>query len=146
MATIITYPGGEIYPTLISGYESSRTSNNREHRVPGRANSDFTLRPAGLRSGTLELVFATNAGTTEYVIDEDGYVVPVDIPGATAEAASKACEDAHAAGQVLTLATAERDSILMTYVVRENGDITRRLDPQTRAVWIVTVDYQEILP
>ncbi|MDR7113880.1 hypothetical protein J2X03_003782 [Microbacterium trichothecenolyticum] len=146
MTTIITHPGGTIYPTLISGYESEQDSGNIEHRIPGRPNPDYSLRPATLRAGTLSLVFR-NAGTESviYVLDEDGYVVPIGVPSSTAEEASLAAADAHAAGEVLTLANAERASVLMTYILRDGGRLRRRLDPQTRSVWLVDVDFQEVM-
>lgn len=125
MNAIITHTDGIIYPTEIVGYESERQSANVAHPVPGRAGSDYTLRPARLRVGTLVLLFA-------------------DTPEATAEEASLAAELAHAQAQALTLTTAALDSILMTYVLRDGGSLKRRFDTETRKTWTVEVDFEEI--
>ncbi len=143
MTTIITHADGTIFPTLIEGYESTRDSGNVAHPIVGSDNPDYTLRPAGLRTGTLTLLFADTPASTGYVIEDD-YVVPVEIPEQSAEDASLVCETVHASAQVFTLTTADRATILMTYVVRAGGKIIRTLDRDTRSVWLVAVEYQEI--
>lgn len=146
MTTIISHAGGLIYPTLIEGYESQRESGNIAHPVSGRANPDYTLRPASLRTGTLTLVFTGSSAVAEYGF-VDGYIVALGGEGGMdPEIASLEAEQAHAEARVFTLTTAERTTVLMTYVVREGGRIARMLDPQTRRVWMVMVDFQEIIP
>lgn len=129
-------------PTAVDGFESSRESATIVHQILGRSNPDITIRPAGLRTGTLRLVFAdsSSSGGGLYV-DEDGYIVeegPVTVVG---ETDSKACEDAHAAGGVMSLYSTALVSILMTYVA--NGSIRRSLSAN-RAYWILEVDYHEV--
>lgn len=119
VAQTISHAGGTIHPDLVLGYQSSRESGNIIHTVPGRSNPDVTLRPARLRTGSLELFFAD-------------------------EYDAKAAEDAHANGSTFALVVEDRASVAMFYVV--SGSISRELDSQTRKRWTVRVDYQEIAP
>jgi hypothetical protein len=106
-------------PTLVHGYESSRATATVVHQILGRSAPNVSIRPAALRTGTLELIFANG------------------------EIDSKACEDAHAAGGVFTLSSTEASTIPMSYVA--NGAIARALD-DTRAVWILRIDFHEVGP
>lgn len=108
-----------ITPVLTLGYESSRDSRNIFHDVIGRDYPDVTLRAASLRHGTLTYLFET-------------------------EADSLACEQLHRADSTFTVTDDDRDSIGMAYVV--SGSITRTLDDDTRDLWTVAVDFQEIQP
>lgn len=118
MATI-AHADGIITPDQVLRFQSDRDSGNIVHTIPGRVSPDVTLRPASLRTGTLELMFR----------DEQD---------------SRDAEDAHATGSTFALIAPERPTVETFYVV--TGTITRELDPQTRDRWIVRVDYQEIDP
>lgn len=118
MTTTITIAGTTYTPTLVDGYESHRRAQSIVHVVIGSATPDVTLRPALMRTGVLRLVFAS-------------------------EAESKACETAHAGAVTCQLASTDRASIPMTYVVAD-GDVVRTLDDQTRNVWILQIPFQEI--
>jgi hypothetical protein len=105
-----------------------------------------TTRPAGLRRGTLKLVFGDAAATgSEYVI-VDGIIVPAeDAPINPAEDASRDAELLHATGTgVFHLSDPDRASLDLFYVVDQDGAITRELDDATRDVWIVTVAFHEV--
>lgn len=117
MGTLITSGANTIAPTLVLGYEADREANNIIHAIPGRANPDVTLRPANLRTGTLELGFAS-------------------------ESASKTAADLHATLGVFTLTDTDRSTVAMSYVV--NGRIGRALEDQSRDAWIISVDFQEV--
>lgn len=121
MSTVITHASGTITPTVVLGYESEREARTIVHSILGRANPDVTLRPAGLRTGTLTLGFE----------------------GATAEADSLEAENVHAAVGSFAVVSTDRDTIEMPYVV--SGRITRALDDQTRDAWTVAIDFQEVI-
>lgn len=109
-------------PTQVLGYSATQPSGNKVHPIPGRAVPDVTLRPAGTRTGTLEL----------------GWY------GLTSEADSKTAANAFAAGGVFTLTTDDRATLTMFFVVSEGGQITRTLEPESRDAWLVNVDFQEV--
>ncbi|MET4053584.1 hypothetical protein ABID81_002962 [Frigoribacterium sp. PvP054] len=104
-------------PLLSAGYQSSRQSRTVVHEVLGRSYPDITQFPMSLRSGTLTLVYDNEADALE-------------------------SERMHVGGYVMTYADSDLQSATMTYIV--NGALTRELEPQTRAVWLVTVAYQEV--
>lgn len=117
---LITRGTDTIAPQAVVGYRSSRASGNLAHEVPGRANPDVTLRVAGLRTGTLKISFTA----------------------ASAETDSRNAETILSGVGVLTLSAPERPSIAMFCTVM--GDITRELDPDTRAFWTVEFGWQEV--
>lgn len=119
MPTTITTTEHTITPVLVLGYESEREPGNIIHPILGRANPDVTLRPAGLRTGELQLFFPD-------------------------ETEAAAAEDALAAAGVCELTTSDRASVNMTFVVE--GRLARALDPETRDHWTVTVGFQEVTP
>jgi hypothetical protein len=117
--TTITWAGATspITPTVVDGYESTRTGGNVVHPIAGRSDPDVTLAPAGLRRGTLRCVFDSAT-------------------------ASKEAEDAHAAARAFTL-TSDTATVEMYYIV--DGEISRVLDA-SRAGWILSIPFQEIAP
>ena len=117
MATTITHGASTITPILVLGYGADRAANNIVHAIPGRSNPDVTLRPANLRTGTLELGF-------------------------TSELESKDAADLHATGGVFTLSDTDRASVGMSYVA--SGRISRALEDTTRGAWVISVDFQEV--
>lgn len=118
MATVITHSTGTITPEEVNGFASAREARTIIHTILGRSDPDVTLRPAGLRTGTLKLVFATGA-------------------------ASAAAEAVVRYPQVLTLSDADVPEVGMSFVVAE-GEITNTLDLETQAVWVLEVPYQEV--
>lgn len=120
MAAIITHSAGTITPGVIDGFSATIPARTIVHAILGRSDPDITFKPAGLRTGTLQLVFATGA-------DAAAAVAALRIP------------------QVLTLSDADVPEVGMSFVVAE-GDLVSALDPRTRRVWTVTVPFQEVLP
>lgn len=120
MTTIITFSGGEITPEVVNGFEASRAARSIVHTILGRADPDITLRPAGLRKGTLTLVFATGAAAASA---EAALVVP----------------------RVFTLVDPDVPNVSMAFVVAD-GDVETSLDMDTQIVWIVRVPFQEVTP
>jgi hypothetical protein len=118
MSTITnSVDGATITPALVLGYATARQSATVLHWVIGRPDPDVTLRQARLRSGTLELLFAT-------------------------EAQAALCASIHARAAVFTLSDPDVSAVNMNYVT--NGRIAYTLDPQTLKQWTVSVDYQEV--
>lgn len=115
--TVITAGTYTLTPTLVLGYSATRTSNSVVHTIIGRPAPVVTLRPAMLRSGTLELFFPEKA---------DAF----------------AALDAHAQGSVLRLVdgTDERE---MRYVLA--GNVSVELETETYT-WKVSADFQEVAP
>lgn len=118
--TNITHSAGTITPIVVNGFGASRTARSLVHEILGRPDPDITFRPAGMRSGTLKLVFATGAAAAEA---EAVLVVP----------------------QVFTLFDVTVPQVGMSFVVA-GGDVTSTLDEETMVVWIVEVPFQEVAP
>lgn len=118
MPESITHLGGSINPQLIDGYSGTREARTIVHTILGKASPDVTLRGAGLRTGELILVFAT-------------------------EGAARSAEQVLAVPQVLTLEAPDTPTLAMSFVVAE-GSIRTELDPATRKVWTVTVPFVEV--
>lgn len=120
MSTIITHSGGVITPAVVNGFESERPARSIVHTILGREDPDVTMRPAGLRKGTLTLVFATGA-------------------------AGKAAENAMVLPRVFTLTDPDVPEVNMPFVVADGG-VTLRLDLDTQEVWTLEVPYSEVTP
>jgi hypothetical protein len=105
-------------PVHVQGYESAREARTIFHPIIGTSREDVTLLPAGPRSGTLSYLYDTEAAAVE-------------------------AERMHSVAAVLTLSDSDLSSVRMSYAVE--GSITRTLDPQTRAFWVVQVGYREVL-
>lgn len=121
MSTQIITPTTTITPTLVEGYDAQRGGGAIVHQIPGRSTGpDVTLRPAGLRTGTLNLFFTSETAATQ--------------------AWAAVC----VAG-VFQVLSDER-SIGMSFVVPEGQQIGFQLDDTTRAHWRVTVPFQEVTP
>lgn len=116
--TTVTVPRSSS-PLLVMGYDSARASQHVFNTVLGRNYPDVTLMPAGLRSGMLTFLFASEADAAE-------------------------CERMHAGSDLLTLADSDLTTVGMTYVA--SGNIRRQLDPESRVYWTVAVDFQEVQP
>jgi len=114
---VITRGDVDIIPTIVDGYESTHETRSIVHQILGRPDPDVTLRPAGLRTGTLRLVFAD-------------------------EFAAADAETEFGVGGVFTFHPIERETLPMDFV--PTGRVTRTLDDQTRRVWIVAVDFHEV--
>lgn len=120
MATIIVQGADVIAPSIVLGIMPGRESQNLVHPIIGRAEPDVTLRPANLRTGSIEMGFA----------------------GPTAEADSYAAEMLHAAGGIFTVISDERSTLGLSYVT--TGRIVRELEDATRDGWILRVEFQEV--
>jgi hypothetical protein len=106
-------------PKIVMNYVSTRESRNIYHEIIGRSYPAVTTRPAQSRTGTLEFLFET-------------------------EADSVIGENIHNAGTIVRLrheGNAQRNMNL-DYMV--NGSVTRSLEPETRRLWTLTVNYREV--
>jgi hypothetical protein len=131
-------------PTLVDGYAGERTPQTIVHPILNRADPDITIRPAALRTGTLRMLFSEVGSGGGLVLDEDGYIVEAPMIAYDAEVVSLECSDAHAAGGVFSLVSSERGTIEMSYVA--TGSISRTLDDESRAMWMLEIGYQEVAP
>lgn len=120
MVLTINAGAAAIAPDITLGYQSRRSTRTNVHDILGRAGADVTLRPAGLRTGTLRLGFT----------------------GAGAEARSRAAENALSEAVTCSLNEPDTPTAAMTFVVV--GDIDRELEPETRTAWVVAFGYQEV--
>lgn len=109
-----------ISPELVTGYQSTREPRTIVHNILGTSSVDVTVRPAGPRSGTLELLILS-------------------------EADAAAAETALSGATVWTLTDADRSTIGMSFVV-SGGAITRTLEDETRQLWLVSVPFVEVAP
>lgn len=121
MSSEITAGAVIISPTLILGYESTRKPGNVIHEILGRESPSVTFRPAGLRRGRMELLFEEESTAAD-------------------------AEAALAAGEVCTLSDDDRTTVAMSFVLPRDGDLSRKLDDETRAAWVVAFDWREVSP
>lgn len=124
MATVITSGATVIEPTAVIEYASSRDGGTIVHPIIGRPAPDATLRPASLRKGRMQLVFAA----------------------ATAEADSAAAENALAAAAVFTVYSPDRTTVQMSFIIPSDGTLTRTLSATTGVSWTVQFDWVEVAP
>ncbi|AOX46704.1 hypothetical protein [Microbacterium sp. BH-3-3-3] len=120
MATLITVGDATIAPQQVMSITSEQASGTIIHPILGRAYPDVTIRPAGLRTGTIEMGFY----------------------GPNSEAESATARALIAAGGIFTIASEERATLSMTCVA--SGRISLTLEDVTRDAWVLAVDYQEV--
>lgn len=114
MGATLTSGSTTIAPIAFSDYTSEQEGGSIRHEILGRTNPDVTLRPAGLRTGSFTLDFAS-------------------------ETASSSARTALTAAAAWTLTHTERTSVNMRFIPRR---ISRPVDAGGR--WVVTVSYEEI--
>ena len=118
MTTTIALGATSLVPLIVNGYSSERESGNIVHDVLGTGAPSVTFGPAGLRTGTLELIVATMA-------------------------AALAFEALHTQPGVLHLTDSDVVGVNMYYVT--SGKITVAISDE-RTTWAVKVDFQEVTP
>lgn len=116
MTTTISDGVDTITASVMDGYSATRPTRNVVHAILGSNAPAVSLREAGLRTGTAQLVFELQA------VAEDAAAML-------------------ASGLQLTLADTDRANVGMTFVLA--GDLTVELDSDTRSVWVVSFDFQE---
>lgn len=118
MTTTISAGATTITPAVVLGYETSSESGNTVHAVIGAEDPAVTLGVEGMRSGTLEMAFITQA---------------------LAWAARAFLKTPN----IFTLASTDATVIGMRFV--RTGRMSIGLDPETLSVWVLTTDYQEVV-
>lgn len=116
MSSSISSANNTTVPLLVEGYQSSVQSRNVFNSVIG-GGTDVTLVPAGPPRGTLRLIYLTELDAL------DAWYTLLD-------------------ADVLTFADSDLPTAGMSFVV--DGSVTRQLDPETRTLWMITVDYQAV--
>jgi hypothetical protein len=101
----------------VLGYEWARTARNNVHAILDDPRPVITLRPAGLRKGTLKLFFRTKQAALD-------------------------AEAAHALADVFTILDPAHTDLSMRYVVVNDIHVTQ--DTGTMRPWIVEVPFQEV--
>jgi hypothetical protein len=115
-AGVITWSGDPIEPAVIEEYETANAAGNIVHSILGVEAPDVTLRPAGLRTGTIALTFDT-------------------------EAESALARTAHGLPEVFTLTVTGRSYLDMTYVLGQSGILSYRT---AAGRYVVEVGFQEV--
>lgn len=103
-----------------SSYDSNSEVRNQIHVIIGRSDVEATLREAGLRTGTMVLVF-------------------------TDRAAAHAAAKAHREVGVFELVDDDVPEMSMHYVLAQGSQVRLTLDPETAREWLLTVGFQEVL-
>lgn len=116
MTTTLSNGTTTLTPTVVLGWNSEQSSKTQIHEILGSATPDVTTRPALLRSGTLEVLFAT-------------------------EADANTCRTMHTAAGTFTLASTDLSYISFDYVV--TGTVKVEMD-DTYTQWLVSIGYQEV--
>lgn len=111
--------------------------------------------PLGYSYPTLWMELATERHSTSRVVTDASGLSMAVVHGPRArlrqaqlvllyndEDEARIAEDMHAYGGIMRIEDPERPTHNMDYVV--TGSITRELDPETRKVWILTIDVTEV--
>lgn len=117
MPTTITDGITTVTPTLVLDYAYDREARTIAHTVLDRSDPDVTLRPVGLRTGTLNLFCADRSTAT-------------------------AVEELHRTPAPLFLASDDEATADMAYVVTGRLGVSWDADNDR---WKVTADYAEVL-
>lgn len=117
MAVTVTDGTTDVLPRMVTGWRSRRRGGNVVHELVATENVDVTLRPAGLRRGTVEYLCDTLADALNL-------------------------EALHAGEVVLSVAFSDAPALDMDYVV--DGDVAVEIDDATRDAWLVLVDFQQV--
>lgn len=115
MATI-TLGDETLFPLLVLGLESTQSSGNIVHPILSRNSPDVTFGAHGLRTGTLELLAAS-------LVD------------------AEALRLMHLQSGIFTL---EEEDLPFKLNYVPSGDITVALEDDTRELWLVSIDFQEV--
>lgn len=119
MTTTLTYDATTVTPLNVDGWSQTRDSGTLRHDyIDGSV--DYTIRAMGPRTGTLSLLF-------------------------TSEAEALSCEALHQTAPYIDIVSDERDIANGRYVVADGGAVGVELDDETRDLWVVTVDFSEVL-
>lgn len=117
MSTIITASTGvQTAPLLVDGWTESVESRNIINPVMG-GGVDVTPLSAGKRTGSFVLIYGT-------------------------EADAKAAFELHRLAATFRLSDSDLPTLDLTYVL--SGSLERALDDESRVLWFVTVNYQEV--
>lgn len=107
-----------LQPTLLLGIEWTRTNNNIVHNIIGAAAPSITFVAPSLRTGTFNFLCAT-----------EGEAAQLDA--------------LHRVPGVLVFVDSEHTYTSMLYVPTGSGRVS--LEPETRRLWLYSVDFQEVL-
>lgn len=118
MTTTIFAGATTITPSLVLGYETASESGNRIHQIIGAQDPAVTLGSEGMRSGTLKMIYPT-------------------------QALAWAARSFLKTSNIFTLASTDETVIGMRFV--RDGAMTIELDEDTLSTWILTIDYHEVV-
>lgn len=117
LANTISDGSTVITPQLILGWEAAQDSRNVIHSIIGKAEPDVTLKPANLRTGTLQLLFLTAAEATS------ARVMLI---------------------QALPFLIESDETFLDNFHFVVSGAVSSVLEDETRKLWTLSVDFQEV--
>ena len=117
----ITYDGGATMTPATALIDTASTSAEARTVLHDILDGPpvYTLRPASPVRGKLELGFLDEIDASD-------------------------CRDAHMLASVFAIRSAEHRSLNFSYVVAD-GDVELAAEDETRAGWIVTIPYQEVV-
>lgn len=120
MTTTITDGVTTLNPDQVQGWDAERPSRSVLHPILSRPDPDVTLRPGGLRTGTMRQFYLSYAP-------------------------AQAAADAQAAASVWNMTASDQAGLTLRYVVA-NGSVRLSAVGDDLNRWIVEVPYQEVAP
>jgi hypothetical protein len=106
-------------PSLVKSWESTQPTRNVVHHIIGRSDPDITLKPAGKRTGTLQLFYTTKT-------------------------AAEAARELFALPLVFVTDSTD-ETWLDGFRFVSSGNISAVLDADNFTTWHISVDFQEVL-
>ena len=116
--TTVTRGATVLTPLLVTGFESVQESGNLIHPILGTSAPSVSYAPSTLRTGTFEFLVATAA-------------------------IAESWRSLHLTSGIFVFYDAD-NALTINYV--PNGDVTVTLDDESRTLWLVKVDWQEVIP
>jgi len=119
MTTTIASGTLDTTPALIKSWSSTQEARNVVHTIIGRSDPDITLKPAGKRTGTLELFYTTKTAAEEA---RELFALPL-----------------------VFLVDSDDETWLDGFRFVTVGSISSVLDSDDFTSWHISVDFQEVL-
>lgn len=119
MSTTISTGSLTTLPVLVKNWESAQETRNIIHKIIGKSAPDVTIKPAGMRTGTLSLFYTTLS-------------------------AAESARSIFTTAAVFTITSTDAPWLDgFKFVI--SGSVSAAIEEVDLASWHISIDYQEVL-